>query len=173
MGQEGHPAKIMFPCTNLTRLSPCTRVNDIEFGSRMDIIMLLIVSVEIVDFTVNLQFAYHHHHHQNDTWLRSKQQRVTVKVGIPGFGDGRPSRLSRQVVLAMTLPQLQVVVNDMLTQIECTSPLLVTLSIGVGIVELAGARTPKFLTAGTRGSTTQILCCAPNTSLGRLKLAQG
>jgi len=46
---------------------------------------------------------------------------VGVQVGIPGFGDGRRGRrLSRSVVLAMTLPQLQVIVNDMLTQIECT-----------------------------------------------------
>jgi len=52
-----------------------------------------------------------------------------VKVGIPGFGDGRLRRLSRNVVIAMTLPQLQVIVNDMLTQIECMSSLLLLLLV--------------------------------------------
>jgi len=50
---------------------------------------------------------------------RSSYYACTVKVGIPGFGDGHLRRLSHRVVISMTLSQLQVIVNDMLSQIEC------------------------------------------------------
>ena len=39
-------------------------------------------------------------------------------VGIPGFVDGKMLQLSRQFLRRMNLAQLQVVVNDLHTQIE-------------------------------------------------------
>jgi len=39
-------------------------------------------------------------------------------VGIPGFVDGKMRQLSRQFLRRMNLAQLQVVVNDLHTQIE-------------------------------------------------------
>jgi len=39
-------------------------------------------------------------------------------VGIPGFVDGKMRQLSRQLLLRMNIAQLQVVVNDLHTQIE-------------------------------------------------------
>jgi len=39
-------------------------------------------------------------------------------VGIPGFVDGKIRQLSRQLLQRMNIAQLQVVVNDLHTQIE-------------------------------------------------------
>ena len=43
---------------------------------------------------------------------------VCQVVGIPGFIDGKMRRLSRQLLQRMNIAQLQVVVNDLHTQIE-------------------------------------------------------
>lgn len=50
-------------------------------------------------------------------------------VGIPGFGDGKHSHLSRQLLQHMNFGQLQVVVNDMHTQIEAFNSELMELLI--------------------------------------------
>jgi len=43
-------------------------------------------------------------------------------VGIPGFVDGKIRQLSRQLLQRMNIAQLQVVVNDLHTQIEGQNP---------------------------------------------------
>lgn len=50
-------------------------------------------------------------------------------VGIPGFGDGKNGRLTRQQMRRMNLGQLQVVVNDMHTQIEAFNTELMDLLV--------------------------------------------
>ena len=41
-----------------------------------------------------------------------------IQVGIPGFSDGKKKKLSEKSLHDMNLAQLQVVVNDLHTQIE-------------------------------------------------------
>ncbi|CAH1782269.1 unnamed protein product, partial [Owenia fusiformis] len=47
-----------------------------------------------------------------------KKSPIAEMVGIPGFGDGRRKKLERHLLLDMNIAQLQVVVNDLHTQIE-------------------------------------------------------
>jgi len=50
-------------------------------------------------------------------------------VGIPGFVDGKLRQLSRQLLRRMNIAQLQVVVNDLHTQIEGQITVLVLCGI--------------------------------------------
>lgn len=47
-----------------------------------------------------------------------KKSPIAEMVGIPGFGDGRQKRLHRKLLLDMNVAQLQVIVNDLLSQIK-------------------------------------------------------
>lgn len=47
-----------------------------------------------------------------------KKSPIAEMVGIPGFGDGRQKRLHRKILLDMNVAQLQVIVNDLLSQIK-------------------------------------------------------
>ncbi|CAI9740323.1 Hypothetical predicted protein [Octopus vulgaris] len=47
-----------------------------------------------------------------------KKSPIAEMVGIPGFGDGRQKRLERKLLLDMNVAQLQVIVNDLLSQIK-------------------------------------------------------